>query len=719
MEKNNDKTAESKHVDIIIGAKNYKLRVRSKDPIHQVNNKQKTNTKHKDVYQREFEYDLIKKRIEYELNAKSDKNKVCGLKKSGLVISQSTPIKKPNEKNAVYPAGQQSIRNIRVNKSIADSKMELILQRTKDKLEYMLNKLNTSMNKTYTQQLQAINTVNKSLHNYIKRNKTKTRSVIATVSMGRKKYAVIKNEYDEHQAKSNNKCDCSTCKFAKENMTAILKKIAKDKAKMDNNMTSDESENESLAAKPNLTNKNNKQLRIENELLNASTSASLKNNNRQTISISNFLNKNFLKSNENKIETTDVPAENSKLSYSEASKRKSESDSKEPNANKQNITNYISNYNLEKISNEQTTDDQTSQLAIRMNEVESTENKLECLANGKHLVFGGDNLKNWINKSHKELITELQKVVNGILVKGITIVKENELHIICYDEVDYSILKSEKWQEKAFGGIKLLPIKSRLFIHVLVDAKLEISNTTLSEDLQRQGIEMITKDKPPPSSKQHNKKLRAMVEINSVEAWYSALEQGIIIDGVHHVAKRWKFTAKFCKKCHLYKHNQNKCSIEGNRCETCSLNHSSPDQCTKIIRCFNCRATTHKSGSQQCPVWRKEEALCNQLYDEMFIIRQPKSTKYNKHVNLHEPDATNRFNNNPRSSASSGCYSSVASSANKQVNMTMINLIDELRKEQENQASRLTAVETKVEEIQGSIKSTLLEALTEFHNTKK
>jgi hypothetical protein len=103
----------------------------------------------------------------------------------------------------------------------------------------------------------------------------------------------------------------------------------------------------------------------------------------------------------------------------------------------------------------------------------------------------------------------------------------------------------------------------------------------------------------------------------------------------------------------------------------------------------------------------------------MFLIRQPKSTKYNKHVNLHEPDATNRFNNNPSSSASSGCYSSVASSANKQVNMTMINLIDELRKEQENQASRLTAVETKVEEIQGSIKTTLLEALTEFHNTKK
>jgi len=100
----------------------------------------------------------------------------------------------------------------------------------------------------------------------------------------------------------------------------------------------------------------------------------------------------------------------------------------------------------------------------------------------------------------------------------------------------------------------------------------------------------------------------------------------------------------------------------------------------------------------------------------MLETKKPKVTKYNRNVGI----TTER--NDPftqaRPSSSSGCCSSVASSANKQHNKTLWEMVEKLRTEQEIQRDRLDTIESKVETIQTSMKTSLIEALKEFHSMK-
>ena len=113
---------------------------------------------------------------------------------------------------------------------------------------------------------------------------------------------------------------------------------------------------------------------------------------------------------------------------------------------------------------------------------------------------------------------------------------------------------------------------------------------------------------------------------------------------------------------------------------------------------------------------KKEETLSNQLYEVMLETKKPKLTKYNK-TNIITTERSDPFTQ-ARSSASSGCCSSVASSANKQHNKTLWEVVEKLRTEQEIQRDRLDTIESKVETIQTSMKTSVIEALMEFHSKK-
>ncbi len=548
-------------------------------------------------------------------------------------------------------------------------------------------------------------------------------------------YESMKILYDEHQIKSNFKCVCSKCVKTKNNLDKINRYLEKNDRQINTDSTREDSNN---CSKPNTIvkflnkgkEKDHKESvveRVDSEFINTSNRnyiqpnrINLTNQITERIEIINLVDNPSLEMSEgrvpiNTIDSTYIQSNSEHLTNQTSEKNKivnsvdnsgletskeivltSTRDSDYKQTNRGNLTNQISEKSIffNSVDNS----------GLEMSEEMVLGHKLEAIANGRVLIFTGDKLHEYYGKQHFELVGTVQQIVSGIQLKGITVTKIDngfELTIVAFDDLDYITLIDTKLHSKLFGGIKLKPLKSKLFIHITIKKSLNIDpalDSSLANELKAQGIEKITKDKNNDS----NVSTRAMVEVNSVEKWYNILENGLTISKIHHIAKRWKFTSKFCKKCHRYRHTTGKCkqSNEMQRCSTCAVIHKGNEICSKMIKCFNCRSNEHKSGSNNCPVWIEEERRCNSSYEEMLASKKPQTSKYNTRAEV--------------SSGVSSKVFSVSSSASNQANSTMMRLIQNIQEEQVKLDKRMTSVELDVSEVKKVVGDTIKSEFEKF-----
>lgn len=134
------------------------------------------------------------------------------------------------------------------------------------------------------------------------------------------------------------------------------------------------------------------------------------------------------------------------------------------------------------------------------------------------------------------------------------------------------------------------------------------------------------------------------------------------------------------------------------RCASDGRIHKNLNECQKVIRCYNCNKTDHKSGSHECETFKRELEFCNRKYVKMLELKPLKKTKYNIRSNGHELAQISKTN-----SVCSLTSAASASSSNRFGNETILNMIHNLENGQKELSERMNSVETKVVEVQNQV----------------
>jgi len=636
--------------EVVINGLKKKLRMGSIMVKHRKNDVSAKTAEYKEYEQRKFEYDLIKNKIDTQMNNEQYNQKDNSWRGS---IAQSTPVSIQDKKKSTLEKSLRKHREVELNEIVSGmevnnadwEKVKKNLTRVLIEEVHKLNKLENKedfkliMNELAQRISQSIQLISKSE----KKPQKDNIEIKMEKKQGRPSYECMKAEYDKHQRETNNKCTCMKCQKVLVNWNKIIKRIESNA-----NFISRQDKLDVVSTT------NNKLLSF------------LKVDKKDSIQKESLLDEN------------DKTIENSEVNNE--------------------ITN-ISNNNCFILENRNDLVLDSNKGKVEMNIGKSEEAavsiKLEALANNKILMFTGNSLVQYENAKHAELVNEIYKVISGIQVKSVVIKKnaslKHELYITAFDELDYAMLKEEK-HHVMFGGVQLRPIKCKLFLHTIINKDTQVDcskDNLLQRELSQQGIERITLDKMNEST---GKSCRAMIEVNSVEKWFELLGKGITIHQKYYGIKCWKFQPKFCKKCLRYRHKTANCQTFTNsqkvRCQTCTQIHNDNESCSLLTICYNCKSTEHKSGSKQCPVWVEEDRKCNSLYDELLAIKKPAYSKYNMKYN------DNQYKQSDAASTSSG-HSSTGRMDDSI--MALKKHIERLEKDQKEVAIKMSKLENKME----------------------